>query len=287
MGCELRFLDQVPFHEIHRAMEASFADYALDMSYMTEAVLRNRAIKNGVELSVSPGVFSEGRLVGLTLVGLGAWKGQAAAFDAATGIIKEFRGQRLAGRLFDFALPALHGRGVSRFLLEVLQENAPAVKAYEKTGFRITRPFVCYELKADRTPVAPGSSEIRSIERDRLDEFAAHLDWQPSWENTFDAIRAISDGVRLYGAFEGSACVGLVAYYPTLRWIMTLVVKRSHRYRGIGTALLEHALRNVESGKKPVRANNVDSADRALARVLEKAGFVPFTTQYEMEFEIP
>ena len=283
---EIRFLEGMPFEEIHGAMTEAFADYALDMSYMTREVLWCRAVKNGVDFAASPGAFLNGRLVGLTLAGLGVWAGEPAAFDACTGIVKAHRGQGLAGRLFDAALPGLRHRGVSRFLLEVLQENAPAIKAYERTGFRITRPLACYQRGDLELTKAPGACAIRPVELDVLDAFAAELDWPPSWENSFRAIRAIPDGVRLYGAFDGPLCTGLVVYYPTLHWIMTLLVKRSHRGRGIGTALLDHVLRRLDPKGRPVRANNVDPSDAATAAVLQRCGFEVFTSQFEMVYEL-
>ena len=286
MDYEIKFLGETPFDAIHEAMTEAFADYLMDMSYMTKEVLWRRAMKNGVDFACSPGAFQDGRLVGLTLVGLGTWAGEPAAFDACTGIVKAHRGQGLAGRIFDAALPVLRGRGTTRFLLEVIQENEPAVKAYERTGFRITRPMVCYQRTDPRLPEASVPVEIRPVGLEALDALLPELDWQPSWENTFDAVRAVPDEIRLYGAFDGAACVGLAVYYPTLRWIMSLVVKRSHRGRGIGKSLLAHALRNVEPGGRSVRVNNVDASDLATVSVLQQCGFRELVSQYEMEFRL-
>lgn len=286
MDYEIKFLGETPFDAIHEAMTEAFADYLMDMSYMTKEVLWRRAMKNGVDFACSPGAFQDGRLVGLTLVGLGTWAGEPAAFDACTGIVKAHRGQGLAGRIFDAALPVLRGRGTTRFLLEVIQENEPAVKAYERTGFRITRPMVCYQRTDPRLPEASAPVEIRPVGPEALDVLLPELDWQPSWENTFDAVRAVPDEIRLYGAFDGAACVGLAVYYPTLRWIMSLVVKRSHRGRGIGKSLLAHALRNVEPGGRSVRVNNVDASDLATVSVLQQCGFRELVSQYEMEFRL-
>lgn len=283
---DIRFLEGTPFSDLHRAMTEAFADYLLDMSYMTEEVTRVRAAKNGVDLACSPGAFADGRLVGLTLVGLGPWGGEPAAFDACTGIVKEHRGHGLAGRLFEAALPELRRRGVRRFVLEVLQENAPAVKAYEKTGFRITRSFACFEQgeASDRMlPVA----DLRPVGPEALLDFEAELDWAPSWENRFDAIRAIPEQVQLFGAFDGDRCQGIVAYLPALRWIMTVVVRRARRGQGLGSALLRHALARAAPGGRPLRVNNVDAVDAGMVRFLVRNGFRAFTTQYEMVSELP
>lgn len=282
----IRFLDKTPFEDIHRAMTEAFVDYLLDMSYMTKDVLWSRAVKNGVDYGCSPGAFHEGKLVGLTLIGRGTWAGEPAAFDACTGIVKAHRGHGLAGKLFHAALPELKRRGTRRFLLEVLQENEPAIKAYERTGFRITRPLACFQRENTELPQVPGAWDIRPVGRELLGTFQADLDWTPSWENSFDAIHAIPDEVQWFGAFENSVCVGLAVHYPILRWIMMLVVKRAHRGRGIGKALLVHALRQVAPEGRPVRANNVDPSDVVLVSLLHRCGFREFTRQYEMVFEL-
>jgi ribosomal protein S18 acetylase RimI-like enzyme len=286
MDVQLRFLGGTPFPSIHRAFEEAFADYALDMSYMTEEVLRHRAAKNGVSLDCSVGAFSGGRLVGLTLVGIGPWQAEPAAFDAGTGILTAFRGQGLAGRMFDFALPELRRRGVKRFLLEVLRENEPAVRAYQKAGFQVTRSFDCYEFQSSSFPPNPRKLEVRGVETDRLDEFVPELAWLPSWENSFEAIRRIPEQVRLLGAFDGGRCLGLLAYNPTLRWIMAVVVKRPHRRQGIGTGLLAGLLGMLPPSGRPIRMNNVDPSDEATRNLLRKSCFRLFTAQYEMEIPL-
>jgi len=281
---QLRFLGGTPFPAIHRAMQEAFADYALDMSYMTEEVLRHRAAKNGVALDSSVGAFSGGRLVGLTLVGTGPWQGEPAAFDAGTGIVPAHRGHGLAGRMFDFALPELRRRGTKRFLLEVLQDNEPAVRAYQKAGFRVTRPFDCWEFAGPSAAPPDRALDVRGVMAGQLDEFAAERDWPPSWENSFEAIRRVPERMHLLGAFDGAGCLGMLAYNPVLRWIMAILVKRPHRQRGAGTALLGALLGMVPPGGRPIRMNNVDPSDEGMGSLLQKSGFRKFTAQYEMEF---
>jgi ribosomal protein S18 acetylase RimI-like enzyme len=187
----------------------------------------------------------------------------------------------LAGRLFEQALPALTARGVRRFVLEVLQENTAAVKAYEKTGFHITRSFACFE-QGDGLANTRHHLDIHPVDAAVLAEFETELDWPPSWENSFDAIRTIAGDVRLIGAFEHGQCQGIAGYLPALRWIVTLVVRRSCRGRGLGGALLREALAQATPAGRPVRINNVDASDLGMLRFLARAGFREFTSQYEM-----
>ena len=95
-------LETIDFSSIYKTMIEAFSDYALDMTYMQEHNLYNRAIKNGIDFSLSAGVFENDKLVGFTLVGIDEWEGEKSAFDIATGIVKEHRGKGHAKKIFDF-----------------------------------------------------------------------------------------------------------------------------------------------------------------------------------------
>jgi ribosomal protein S18 acetylase RimI-like enzyme len=178
---------------------------------------------------------------------------------------------------------------VQRFLLEVLQVNEPAIKAYQRTGFEITREFDCYDLKPENVPPPSdpvGPIRIEPMDRGRLDEFEPHLDWQPSWENSLASIRRIPDQVAVYGAFAGDQCVGEIVYYPLIKWVLSLVVKGEFRRKGIATALIGHLVRNLEPGWPSVKLVNVLRTDRATSGCVAKSGFTVFTTQYEMSLSL-
>ncbi len=91
-------------------------------------------------------------------------------------------------------LPKLKGKGVKKFTLEVLKDNEPAIKAYRKAGFRIARELDCYELEFDSAGARRTTDitiELQPIGKSDLTAFVGSLDWQPSWENSFAAIRRI------------------------------------------------------------------------------------------------
>ncbi len=289
MACEYAFLTKDQRPQIYRTFQEAFADYYLDMSYLTEKILFNRAAKNGVEFEYSVGVFDKSRMVGVTLIGIDIWKNTLAAFDAGTGIIPAFRGQGIAKKMFDYAVPKLKKRGVKKFILEVLQINEPAVKAYRTAGFEAARELDCFELILKNAALSTTCKipiEIHSIGTDTLASFEQHLDWQPSWENSFASIRRIKHEISMYGAFHKNECVGFLAYYPLLNWIMSIVVSGEFRRQGIATCLLAHLVNNLDAKQTTVRLNNVDHSDGAMLKLLEKNGFELFANQFEMELNM-
>lgn len=278
-------IDRVSRQQIHGTFQEAFSDYALDMSSLTEERLRVRCVKNGVDWDASVGAFDGERMVGFTLIGIDEWQGGLGAFDAATGIVDGYRGQGLARAMFEHALPGLRERGVENFVLEVIQDNEPAIRAYRKAGFEVSRELKCFELQVaglERRPVECDRFPIRSVDRAMVSSLARHADWPPSWENSFAAIERIPDELVAVGAFNGATCIGSAVYTPMLNWIMTLVVEPSHRRQGVGRALMHGLVESLPEGVEAVRLQNVDASDSGMTEFLARLGFESLVDQYEM-----
>jgi ribosomal protein S18 acetylase RimI-like enzyme len=289
MACQCSFLAENQFQQIAQTFDEAFADYYLKSTRKADEWLYDRAVKNAVEYDCSVGAFDGDRMVGFTLIGIDDWQGNPAAFDAGTGIVPDYRGRGLAQQMFDFAVPKLRERGVKKFLLEVLQVNEPAIKAYQKSGFKITRELDCLGL--DRKSFRPDNTsskalQIRSVPQAQVPTYCDFADWQPSWENSFAAVARIPDNVIINGAFLDDQPVGLLAYYPLLNWIMSLVVSKEYRRQGIATALLTHFIENFDSHHAQINLVNVDRSDHGMLSFLEKMGFKLYTSQYEMELDL-
>ncbi|KPK59447.1 MAG: hypothetical protein AMS21_09970 [Gemmatimonas sp. SG8_38_2] len=289
MPYRIAFLTRSSLPDVYSTFVEAFSDYALDMSYMTEKAFENRAIKNGIDFECSVGAYEDDRMIGYTLIGLDVWSGSFSAFDIGTGIIGPRRGKGIARKMFEFAVPNLKSRGVERFVLEVLQDNEPAIAAYRRAGFRVTREFGCYELDVPAARVATTadySIAIGPIGRDGLPRFTGWLDWQPSWENSIASIQRVPDYLMLLAAVQNSGPIGLLAYYPTLRWIMSLAVERSHRRQGVAMALMSHLIEAIHDEVPSVKMVNVLSTDTAMHSFLQRVGFKVYATQFEMQLRL-
>jgi len=273
---------------IHKAFLEAFADYAMDASGTTEEHLLLRMKKNCVDYSASPGAYIDDRLVGFTLIGLDTWGEKTVAYDAGTGMIPDVRGQGLAKRMFEHALPELHNRGVQKFVLEVLQGNDPAIKAYQKTGFAIARELKCFMAEVptlSAIPVEP-SIQVRSASATEFEVLSTQADWLPSFENRLTVHHAIPDEVEYYGAFDDDSCIGIVVYCRGLNWLLSLLIDRSHRRKGIGAQLLRHLAGVLPEGASRIAAINVDGEDHGMQEFFQSTGFKPLVDQYEMHLEL-
>jgi ribosomal protein S18 acetylase RimI-like enzyme len=262
----------------------SFEDYPLDVSYMTVDVMTSRVRMGRVDYGSSVGAFAGDKLIGFLLVAVDTFNSELYAFDEGTGIIKEFRGQGVAGSMFSFALPKLKSMGIRHFMLEVLQENKAAIKAYEKAGFSIARDLNCYRIETKK--IHPGVECLpevatESISKSQLAELLEFLDYQVSWEYTYSAIMNIQEKIVIEGAFVDDACIGFIVFYPTLNWIFMLGIREEYRNRDIENLLLFHLMKKLAPDLKRVSLNNIPP-DHRMCHILESVGFEIYTRQFEM-----
>jgi len=258
---EFRTLDsETPARRYAAFMEA-FSDYSVPVAW-SEAEFDAANARRGADWSLSPGAYEDGRLVGFVMSGSGEWGGRRAAYDMGTGVVPSARGSGLAGLLAERLKGLLAERGVGLYLLEVIRDNAPALKTYERAGFRKTRDFECSE----GTFVDPGKAPPEGVAVGELAAFpraeaAAMRDWEPSWQNSDASVARNPTPLVILGAREASApgaagaAAGRLLGYAVASpsgTIWQLAVAREARRRGIGTALLRALAAKTELPRERV-----------------------------------
>ncbi len=224
-------------------------------------------------------------MVGFTLVGIDLWQDQRLTFDIMTVLTKPYRGKKIARGIFDFCLPKVKVPGVKNFVLEVLQENEPAIKAYSKSGFEIVRAFNCCQAKVEDIKFSgvPGTDvSIRKVDNMQLKKEIEFMDWQPPRGNSITSLLRMPDELIVLGVNADKHLVGLPAYYSLIRWINLLAVDKSFRRKKISTKLLQTLIKNPDSSINEISAINVDSGDDAMNSFLLEVGFKQVSGQYEM-----
>jgi ribosomal protein S18 acetylase RimI-like enzyme len=273
-GDVFRTLTDGDFDAVVACFNEAFSDYAVRFS-MTAPQLREIVARRAVVFYLSVGVFDGGRLVGFTLNGFDG----ETAYDSGTGVVPSHRRQGLARGMMTFILPRLRDAGARRYLLEVIETNTRAVALYESLGFTTTRPLTCW--KRETGNVVSGIA-IRPIEPD-WDLFASFLDVAPAWQNSEASLRRARDPRIILGAFDGDQLAGYAIVFPLTHDLAQLAVRRTHRRRGLGAALLDRAAVEAEG---MVRILNVDARDAGIGAFLQASRAEQFIRQREMAHPI-
>jgi ribosomal protein S18 acetylase RimI-like enzyme len=258
------------FDAVVACFNESFSDYVVPFS-LTAPQLREICARRAIVFELSVGAFDGERLVGFTLNG---FDGQTA-YDSGTGVVPSHRRRGLARDMMQFILPHLLDAGAQRYLLEVIETNTRAVALYESLGFVTTRTLTCWKYEA----IVSGDIAIRPIEAD-WELFETFRDVAPSWQNSEASIRRALHPRVILGAFDGDVLDGYAIVFPLTHDLAQLAVRRTHRRRGVGSALLDRATAEAEG---TVRILNIDARDEGIDAFLRARGAEQFIRQREME----
>jgi ribosomal protein S18 acetylase RimI-like enzyme len=99
------------------------------------------------------------------------------------GVLPDHRRQGVGARVTERLLDNARARGLSRVRLEVLVQNAPAIKIYRALGFEDVQDVVVWRL--DNAPDAPPAHEV-DVD-DALTELAA-ADGETPWQRNHETI---------------------------------------------------------------------------------------------------
>ncbi len=284
---EYRFLQKESFPQLYSTFVNAFSDYVVKMQ-PSEQQFSEMLTRRGVRYDLSVGAFSGHQLVGFNLNALDLWKGRLTIYDTGTGVIPEYRGQKLASRMFEFSLPKLRQVSAQQYILEVIDTNVSAIRVYKNVGFREVRKLESFMLSGS---VERGSMEESTGIRLEIESnpdwelFQSFWDWEPSWQNSINSInRSLDIKVLVCAYFEG-CCVGYGIIYPSNGDIPQLAINKGYRRRGIGTRLLQSLEMQIK-GEPIGRMINIDQSAEGTLRFCEAVGMKKIVNQYEMLLEL-
>jgi len=282
---EYKSLTLLDYNDLFTAFSAAFADYEITPD---RDELQKMLYRRGFDASLSFGAFDNGKLVSFTCNGIGIFNGIATAYDTGTGTLKDYRGQGLASKVFNESIPYLQKAAIKQYLLEVLQHNEPAVSVYRKMGFKVSREFNYFISESSKLKLKlkklPADCYLKQINPKQVGDTSLFWDYTPSWQNSFEAIFRKPDDFLITAAFINDQMTGYGILEPSSGDITQLAVHPLHRWKGIGTAILEALLNN--NRHSGVKAINTEISSEASTRFFETSGLLLKGKQFEMIKEL-
>jgi ribosomal protein S18 acetylase RimI-like enzyme len=219
--------------------------------------------------------------VGFCLNGSGRWQGEPTVYDAGTGVLRQHRGKGIAVEMFSFMNPQLKECGFSRYLLEVLTSNEPAVKLYRRLGFEETRRFAVFRTTNRFSQPTEAAAEIHEAEVPNWNLYQTFWTGYPSWQNSIEAVQRVVETTVTVECHLDRRCVGYGVVSKTSGMLYQITVDKDYRRRGVASMLL-NALQNTVTSSESIKVNNVDEdLDDAMA-FFSSVGFKLTLEQHEM-----
>jgi ribosomal protein S18 acetylase RimI-like enzyme len=218
--------------EVVAAFGRGFEGYLVPLRFTPQAYERRFRAEN-LDAYASRVYERDGAPVGIMLIARRGWTSRVAAM----GFAPEVRGQGLGRRFLAEAIEEARARRDRAMLLEVFEQNPPALALYTKLGFRTLRRLIGW--KREPGPVEGGTGEIlteidpRDFGRLVTQEGEKDLPWalQP------ETLAAATLPARAYSL--GGRAYALVADPLAEKITLTaLLVPQAHRRQGWGSRLV-------------------------------------------------
>jgi len=241
MELSFRRFSESSLVELSDILTRGFSDYFVPIQF-SEAMLFQMVRLHSVELESCGLVCVDGQAAGAALIARRGWNCRLAAMSIAP----DFRRMGLGSFLLKELIQEAKKRGDRRMLLEVIEQNEPAVQLYYGMGFQKKRRLVGYSLVDEGTEVAVSALadvDLHELARKVVDGAIEELPWQASGET----LAQMTPPLR---AFEHNsaylACSDPGKEAVVIRSLLTLA---SERGKGRARALFE-MLRAVYPGRK-------------------------------------
>ncbi|MDC0714386.1 GNAT family N-acetyltransferase [Stigmatella sp. ncwal1] len=224
---------ELSLRELSTLFSRSFEDYFVqvpDSPFLFDARMRSEHIS----LADSRIARVGGEPVGLVLI---ARRGRMSRV-AAMGIVPAYRNRKLGGAILGPLMEESRARGDTRMVLEVIEQNTPAVKLYERLGFQRVRRLVGF--------VGTPAPEPATLEEVEPVECARLLPEGLPWQLAPPTVAGLAVPVRAFRLGPAVAVLGDLSA-PTLA-LRAIAVEPQVRGKGAGSKLLR-ALASVHPGK--------------------------------------
>ena len=186
-----------------------------------------------------------------------------------------YRGQQLVDKIYAHAIPLLKKRGITKCALEVIQENARAIRVYQRIGFAIQRNLNCYKGTLSDSDQ---NSQVKKIDFSELQHLGYPKHNFYSWDHTNDALAQLGTEYETYSVVDNeNKMLGYFIINPT-NGRLAQVELEAGSFDTITTA--------ISQINKEIRIVNVDDRRVDLIESLQSQGLENTINQYEMEMDI-
>lgn len=277
---EFKTLANITIDELLSVFNHSFSDYVIPF-HLTKEVLISKIAAEKLDMNLSAGAFDDGKLVGFILQSEKVENGEKIIYNGGTGVVPESRGKGLVRKMYDFIIPVLKERNANTLLLEVIEGNQPAIRAYENLGFAIVRRLLCFNGSIQQGKENAEVS-IRDLKDFQWDLLCSFWDIEPSWQGSVFVLEPMPENYMTLGAYDGEKLVGYIIYGPAAKKIYQFAVDKNYRNSGIGTKLFNAV--KEKNGGQTIALNNVDDSSENTSQFLsEKVGLNNWLSQFEMK----
>ncbi|NJC98079.1 MAG: GNAT family N-acetyltransferase [Anaerolineales bacterium] len=235
MTLETRPASDYPLPDLVNHLNLSFEDYIVPVQFNLPQFLTILR-KDSLDLQESRVLLADGNPAGIALIARRGWTSRLAAM----GIMKAMRSRGSGSWFMGRLLQEARERGDHEMELEVIEQNEPAVRLYQKAGFRTIRRLIGFVHQAAKQAAKNDLHEVdlREMGGLILKYGLPDLPWQLSGET----IALLNPPARAYQ--KGSAYAVISSPEAVHIVIWSLLVEPGARGSGLAVDMLNSLMAN-------------------------------------------
>jgi len=235
MDFDLRPASDLRLPDLVQTLNRGFEEYPVPI-HLNLSQFLGMVRKDSIDLTASRVLFTDDQMVGVALIARRGWTSRLAAM----GIAIESRNKGAGSWLMDKLIREARERGDHAMTLEVIEQNDPAVRLYEKFEFQIVRRLIGM-IRREAVELEDGAlQEIDARDAGALiSQFGlSDLPWQLAGET----ISQLTPPVRAF--CKGPALIVLSDPGANHVVVWSLLVKPEARGNHHGADLLKQVIAN-------------------------------------------
>lgn len=222
-----------PTPDLGQLMNLSFEDYIVPI-HLDNSQFLNMLLKDNINLTSSRVLLIEDQPAGIALIARRGWTSRLAAM----GIKKEFRGKKVGTWFMEKLIGEARERKDREMVLEVIEQNEPAVCLYQNYGFETVRRLIGLIHQDAKQDAKSDFQEVDLRDMGRLisQNGLPDLPWQLSAET----IALMNPPTRAYKL--GEAYIAISNPDAEHVVILSLLVEPSARGQELGVDMLKRVM---------------------------------------------
>lgn len=222
-----------PILDLGQLMNLSFEDYIVPIR-MDNAQFLNMLLKDNIDLTTSRVLLVDDQPAGIALIARRGWTSRLAAM----GITKGSRGKKAGTWFMDKLIDEARERKDRQMVLEVIEQNEPAVRLYQNNGFDTVRRLISLIHQGAKQDAKSDLQEIdlREMGHLILQHGMPDLPWQLSGET----IALMNPPTRAYKLGDAYIAISNPEGEHVVIW--SLLVEPSARGQQLGVETLTNLM---------------------------------------------
>jgi ribosomal protein S18 acetylase RimI-like enzyme len=264
--------------DLVQLLNRGFEEYFISIRF-TADIFSNMLRKDGIDLADSRVLIADDQACGIALIA--RRPALHTSRLAAMGIAKETRGKGAGSWFMKEIVQDACERGNREMVLEVIEQNEPAVKLYQNYGFETVRRLVGY-IHRGKDEQENEKGDLHEIDLREMGKLIAQhgladLPWQLSGES----IPQMNPPPRAYKDDQAYIVISNPEAEHVVIW--SLLVEPAARGKGLGTKILKRALATWTGKTWHIPA----LCPEEFGSVFERAGFEKETlSQWQMKLNL-